>query len=150
MDVDPASQHRIVRWLSHPAAWALAVVMAFLALGLTLFVGFQRYRLADCLAEYNNATSRVTAARVQFAERERRLAEVERQAQYRAEDALDATLNVISRQPGSDAAREAFADLVQVRHEVAQTRRDVAEQRAELEQQRRDHPVPAPPEQQCG
>lgn len=146
---DTVGQPRLVRWLSHPAAWAIATVVAFVALFLALFLEVQRHALTSCLAEYNDATAAVTAARVQFAEQERRLEQVEDDAEYRAEEALDATLAAMAAQDET-RVREAFADLLRVRSEVAEVRHDIAEQRAALEQQRREHPQPAPPDQRCG
>lgn len=144
----PQPRNPLVRWLSHPVAWSIATVVAFLALFLAVFLEVQRHRLTDCLATYNDQTSAVTAARVAISDEDRRLDDVERDAQYRAEAALDAVLTATAGQDDA-ATREAFADLLRVRGEVAETRRQLAEQRAELERQRKAHPPPAPPQQQC-
>lgn len=110
----------VVRALNSTAADMAVKVIAVVALVLSVYIGVQQVQLTQCLAEYNEASNRATAARTEAA------------AQDRA--AQDELFRNIAEQPrtGIEALRR------------------YNEQRDQANETRRRNPLPAPPSQRCG
>ncbi|MEU1810938.1 hypothetical protein [Micromonospora aurantiaca (nom. illeg.)] len=111
---------RMVNALDSRLAFRLVQFFAALALVLSVYVGVQQVRLTQCLAAYNEASNKASAARTLAAEQDRA--------------AQDELFRQIAEQPrnGIDALRE------------------YNDQRAQADEQRRRNPLPAPPSQRCG
>ncbi|MEV4767811.1 hypothetical protein [Micromonospora humida] len=110
----------MVRALNSSAADIAVKVIAVLALALSVFIGVQQVRLTQCLAEYNEASNRSSAARTAAAEQDRA------------------------------AQDELFRSIAEEPRSGIEALRAYNEQRAQADERRRLNPLPAPPSQRCG
>ncbi|RKR92757.1 hypothetical protein BDK92_7237 [Micromonospora pisi] len=157
-----ASRRRVWMWLGSPGS-VRAITVGMIAYALiigALVVGYAR--VSGCLARYAEASASSTAARAQAASEDRaidladrQIAEVDRAATARADDALGVLLQAMAGQD-RQATLTAFETLLKVRTEVADVRAENAEarrlnsdRRAEIERARLSNPVPPPPSQSC-
>ncbi len=120
----------LVRWLDSRSAFRVVQVVAAAALVLSVFVGVKQYRLASCLADYNDRSARATGARTEAAEQDR-------QAQDRLFQAF------------SDASNPAKVPPAQARQYAQAAFKRFLEERAEANEQRARNPFPAPPAEVC-
>lgn len=118
------------RWLDSRAAFRAVQVVAALALLLSIFVGVKQYRLASCLASYNDRSAKATGARAEAAERDRA-------AQDALWQAIADTTDPNKVPPGHANAhiKQAFITFLAAREEA--------------NRQRRENPAPAPPSEVC-
>lgn len=121
---------RVVVWLDSRSAFRAVQVMAALALFLSVFVGVKQYRLATCLADYNDRSAQATAARTEAAERDRA-------AQDRMWQAF------------ADAGDPAKVPPAQARKYAADAFQTFLKERAEANKRRAQNPLPAPPSEVC-
>ncbi|WP_328382905.1 hypothetical protein OHQ88_10495 [Micromonospora zamorensis] len=110
---------RVVRALNSAAANMTVKLVAFLALGLSVYVNVQQVQLTSCLADYNEASNRSQAARYEAAEQDRQ--------------AQDRLFRSIAEDPRSGI--EALRQYNLSRDEANATRQA--------------NPLPAPPSQRC-
>ncbi|MBF9135337.1 hypothetical protein I0C86_41540 [Plantactinospora sp. S1510] len=106
-------------------------------------------RVSSCLASYADASAKSTAARADAAAEDRALAELDRQAAVRNEDALDETLQAMARGGSQAEVQKSFDRLLLVRAETARIRTEANTTRADIEERRRLNPVPPPPSESC-
>lgn len=116
---------RVVGWLDSAAVTRVLKVIAILSLLASLFVGVRQYELTACLAAYNDANNKATAARSDAAASDRAALDSMVKAIADAYDSGDRT-----------ATRKALNEYL-----VARARGDG---------QRQGNPLPAPPSQTCG
>ncbi|MFY1686508.1 hypothetical protein [Plantactinospora sp. WMMB782] len=110
---------KIVGALDSRTATRAVQLVAVVALLLSIYIGIEQRQLTACLAEYNEANNRVTAARYQAAEQDRQ--------------AQDAMFRAVADDP-----RSALGQI-----------RQYTELRAQSDEQRRQNPLPSPPSQRC-
>lgn len=115
-------------WLESPITYRVFQLIAVISLLVGLAVGVNQYQLTSCLADYNEASNKATAARTDAAAADRK--------------ALDDMVQAIvdARALPSEEAQQAV--------QKALTGYLVA--RASADGQRKGSPLPAPPSQTCG
>lgn len=113
------------KWLESPWMNTAFRVIAVVSLLLGFGVGIRQYELTECLAEYNEASNKATAARAEAAGSDRKALDDMVKAIADAYDSGDRT-----------ATRKALNDYL-----VSRARGDG---------QRQGNPLPAPPSQTCG
>lgn len=102
-------------------------IIAVISLLLALYVGFRQYRLADCLAEYNDDSAQSSGQRLIAAEQDRQ--------------ALDEMIDAIA------GARSVSPEQAQRQVNAALDKYIAV--RATSDEQRRKNPPPPPPSQRC-
>ena len=117
---------RVVTWLDSAAVTRVLKVIAIVSLLASLVVGYNQSRLTACLAAYNEASNKATAARTDAAQADR--------------EALDTMINAIAH-AGSTPDPKAT---------VNKALNDYLVSRARADGQRSGNPLPAPPSQTCG
>lgn len=115
-------------WLESPAIYRVFQFVAVASLLIGLSVGIRQYNLTGCLAQYNDATNKATAARTEAAAADRK--------------ALDDMVQAIV------DARALSPEQAQAAVNKALTGYLVA--RASADGQRKGNPLPGPPSQTCG
>lgn len=110
----------VVAALDSRRAFRLVQLMAAVALGLSLWIGVQQYRMTRCQAAYNEASATSTRARSAAAESDRQ--------------ALDDLMRTVAEQPRG---------AIQAVREYNAVRRMTDGQRAA-------NPLPPPPSETCG
>jgi hypothetical protein len=156
----PPLHRRAVAALSSQTALAVTVTVAVAGLALAFYVAVAQINLTNCLAAYNEAASRATAARADAAGQDRAL-DLRLRGVDTADRGLDrmdaAAFDTALAAIGTPRQLDAFAALRRQRQATAERRDDndalraeLATQRAALEVRRRNNPLPAPPSQRCG
>lgn len=143
-------QLRIEEALSSRRAVATAVVVAFIALGLAVYVEVRQINLTNCLAAFNDDSAKSTSARARIAAEDRLVDEADRRAVATNEEALDRLLLTLASGGTQAERRQSFAELIRVRRATAEQRIRNEETRKRNEAERKRNPVPAPPSQRCG
>ena len=115
-------------WLESPVIYRVFQVIAVVSLVIGLSVGVKQYALTSCLADYNEASNKATAARTEAAAADRK--------------ALDDMVQAIV------DARSLPQEQAQQAVQKALTGYLVA--RASADGQRKGSPLPGPPSQTCG
>lgn len=110
---------RMLTWLDAPVVTRLIQIIAIASLLLAIGVGVKQYSLADCLADYNDAYSKVQGARLDAAEQDRR--------------AQDRMFEAVANDP-----RNAIPAI-----------RSYTTSRAAADEQRKRNPLPQPPKVSC-
>lgn len=110
----------MVAALDSRRAFRLVQLMAAAALLLSVWVGWQQYRMTKCQARYNEASATSTRARAAAAEADRQ--------------ALDSLMLAVAEQPRG----------------AIQAVREYNAVRRVTDQQRAANPLPPPPSQTCG
>lgn len=117
-------------WLDSRQAFRMVQIVALVALVLSVYVGVKQYRLASCLASYNDRSAKATAARTVAAERDRNAQDAMWQAFADAGDPQK-----VPPAQASAYAKAAFEKFLK--------------DRAQANEQRAKNPLPAPPSQVC-
>ena len=121
---------QIGAWLDSRGASRAVQVVALLALLLSVYVGVKQYRLASCLASYNDRSAKATGARTEAAERDRA-----------AQDAMwQAFADAGDPQKVPPAQAQAYAKAAFEKF---------LKDRAQANAQRASNPLPAPPSEVC-
>ena len=154
---------RIAAALSSRPAVAFSVLIAFMAMGLALYVEVRQINLTDCQAAYSEASAKRSAIVTEIATQDRALDRSDAEADAvvavarRADDqASRATLLAVAARDRTQM-QTAFArwlatsGALEQAQDSAQKVKDAnAKQRMRNEQERKRNPLPAPPSQRCG
>lgn len=133
--------NRLIRALSSRQAAAAATLVAFLAIGLVVYVAVAQASLTSCLAGYNDAAAKANAARSDAYEQSLAADRINTEAEDRLWEAVQAAQSLPPAEQKA-AGKAAFERFLAERKRAKDMRAAAAARRA-------SHPLPPPPSQRC-